>query len=372
MKHLKKLKGPGCLLLACCLLAACGAPAATPGPSSPAQSAPSSSQTPQTGPPPAEEAAPPAEGDDITPTDYANPDNWMVVSEAPALPVDVFCLYPTTYSPGAGEGLVADIGHEGMRQGALVWMAEKASAFETAGNFFAPYYRQLDAGYLLSLPREEQDRYIRGVPKTDALAAFDYYIQNFNESRPFLLVSHSQGSSMSKEILFDYLKENPDVAERMVAAYVIGYSVTQQELDANPHVDFAEGPDDTGVIISYNTEAPGMEGDNTVWLEGSVAINPISWTRTDAAAPAEESLGSLLTVDGELTPMDHLADARVDTERGVVVCGSVDVETYSMPEEARAIFPKGVYHGYDIPFYYYNLRQNAENRVAQYLAKTQS
>ena len=51
----------------------------------------------------------------------------------------------------------------------------------------------------------------------------------------------------------------------------------------------------------------------------------------------------------------------------MVICSSVDVDEYSMAEELRAIFPKGVYHGYDIPFYYNNLNENAKLRVERFL-----
>ena len=88
------------------------------------------------------------------------------------------------------------------------------------------------------------------------------------------------------------MKENPKVCDRMIAAYVIGYSITPGYLAQNPHLKFAEGPDDTGVIISYNTEAPNVVGNNPVVLPGAMAINPISWTREESLAKAEENLGS--------------------------------------------------------------------------------
>lgn len=308
----------------------------------------------------------PREGDDITPSDYSNPDSWLVKTENPEMPVDVFLLYPTAWVRQEGEGVVCAIDHEGMHEGAKSFISCSGSAFETAGNFFAPYYRQLDAGFVLSMPLEEQASYICGVPKTDVMAAFDYYIKNLNDGRPFILVGHSQGSTMVKEILFDYMEENPKVMDSMVAAYVLGYSVTQEELDANPHVRFAEGALDTGVIISYNTEAVQVDGDNMTWLPGSVAINPISWTRTSELAPAEDNLGSMINNDGTLTLMAHLANAQVDTERGVVICSSADVDIYSAPEARRELFPLGVYHSQDIAFYYNNLRENAEQRSAAF------
>ena len=54
-------------------------------------------------------------------------------------------------------------------------------------------------------------------------------------------------------IMSDYLRDNPEVQESMVAAYVIGFSVTQEYLDANPHLQFAQGAGELGTIISWNT-----------------------------------------------------------------------------------------------------------------------
>jgi hypothetical protein len=45
---------------------------------------------------------------------------------------------------------------------------------------------------------------------------------------------------------------------------LLGYSITDDYLAENPHLKFASGSGDTGVIISYNTEAPVIEGSNGV------------------------------------------------------------------------------------------------------------
>ncbi|MDR3562933.1 MAG: DUF3089 domain-containing protein, partial [Negativicutes bacterium] len=167
-------------------------------------------------------------------------------------------------------------------------------------------------------------------------------------------------------ILSEYMKEHPEVYKRMIAAYVIGYSVTGDYLANNPHLKFAEGPDDTGVIISYNTEAPEIKGKNPVTLPGGISINPITWTREETVATAEESLGArLLDKEGKWVSVKSYADARVDKARGVVICSTADVEKFSPGNE---IFPKGVYHSLDYPFYYYNLRENAANRTGRFLA----
>jgi len=310
----------------------------------------------------------PREGDDITPTDYSAMGNWMKTGDEKDMPTDVFVLYPTTYHPGPNDPLVASIDDEGMRAGAQDFLQHMASAFNTAGNVFAPYYRQLDATWTLTQSPEDRQAYTNGVPKTDAMAAFDYYMQNFNEGRPFILVGHSQGSTVTKEILFDYMSAHPDVYGRMIAAYVLGYSVTQEELDDHEHLRFATGADDVGVIISYNTVSDSFEGELATHLPGSIAINPISWTLGTGHADKSEGLGAWLDRGNGYEKVQSLIDATVDVEMGLVRCSNDLIEEFGMPEPTWDVFPRTSFHGQDISFYYFDLRHNAEVRVAKFLA----
>jgi Protein of unknown function (DUF3089) len=146
---------------------------------------------------------------------------------------------------------------------------------------------------------------------------------------------------------------------------VIGYSVTPKVLAAHPRLRFAKGAADTGVIISYNTEAPVIGGPNPVVLPGALAINPITWTRSQTLARARLSKGSWLPDKaGVFHKVPHFADARVNRKRGVLIAAKPDVNVLS---PGNALFPKGVYHSYDYPFYYFNLRANARMRVHAYL-----
>lgn len=314
-----------------------------------------------------EEGKIPIRGEEIEASDYSCEDNWMLLSKEGEYPVDVFYLYQTAWSQKKKDkSPLAPITLKRMREGANRAYLRTASAFETVGNIYAPYYRQMDANFVLAKDLKEQSDYFGGAPRTDALAAFDYYIQNYNQGRPFILAGHSQGSVMIKEILFDYMSSNPEVYQRMVAAYVIGYSVTEQELEEHPYLTFAEHADDTGVIISYNTEAEDFEGSNPTVLPGSIAINPISWTRGSQTARAEENLGShIMNENRTFQDFDALADAAVNLERGTVICTTVDPNKYASAN--TRFYPKGVYHSWDYGFYYYNLRENAQNRVEHYL-----
>ncbi|MFQ9627546.1 MAG: DUF3089 domain-containing protein [Enterococcus avium] len=309
-------------------------------------------------------------GEAIKASDYSNTDNWLAKPTEITSQADVFMLYPTAYAQkNENSSPVAKIDNPTMRAGAQVFLATQGSAFDTSGNVYAPYYRQLDAKWLLTKSKEEQAQYTDGVPKADVMAAFDYYIKHENNNRPFILVGHSQGARMLKAIMYDYFKNNPGVSDRMIAAYVLGQSVTQQEMNDNPQVKFATGPDDTGVVISYNTVAPDFTGTLPTWDEGALAINPINWRTDGTPATAEENLGSYVRNDnGDYSKVMNLADATVDGTRGLVVSSTVDKAKYEMPESTRKIFPAGSFHNNDISFYYYNLQQNAENREAQYFA----
>lgn len=306
----------------------------------------------------ASDAAPP----EAVATDYSITEHWLFLPVVVDKKVDVFYIYPTAWQKtDKNDPSVCAIDNPSMLRGSKAAYGRQATAFETVGNMFAPYYRQVD------LTAKDREKIVDGIPTMDAVAAFDYYIKHYNNNRPFILAAHSQGANVLRNLLAGYMKEHPEVQARMVAAYVIGNSVTGAYLAQNPHLKFAEGPDDTGVIISYNTESPDVvPGTNPIVSPGGIAINPITWTRDETLAPASKNLGSILPENGFFVPVEQYADARVDKTKGVVICSTADADKLS---KLHAGFGKGIYHSYDFLFYYYNLRQNAANRVEKFLNK---
>lgn len=332
-------------------------------------------------------------GNDSTPAaiDYSKAANWLSMPSQldPLKNVDVFYVYPTAYSASPGGPLISEINDAQMMAGAKFAFQKNVTAFASIGNIYAPYYRQADAFYTLGLSSADAVYdFIGGTPATDVIAAFDYYIKNYNNNRPFILVSHSQGSTVVALLLQNYMKTNPNVYQRMIAAYAIGWSFTQDYFDRNPHLKFAQGPDDTGVIISYNTQSPSFTGRNPVVFPGAMAINPISWTRTATVAPATANTGSLRLFDATapspfyqgdvvfpVQTVTGYADAQVaainpltsaldpDSATKVVLCSTVDPATFTRPSPLAP----GFYHSYDYPFYYGNLAANAANRVDRFL-----
>lgn len=299
--------------------------------------------------------------------DYSDKNNWLRQPEITKA-VDCFYVYPTEYSDDSeGASTFADIKDNSLRQ---LWeevYQMQGTAYEESTNVFAPYYRQANMAALAKLSPEGRSATLASTPKEDIFAALDYYFEKLNGGRPFILASHSQGSAMQSFVLAEYMKAHPEYLKRMVAAYVIGYSITEEYLKKNTHLKFAEGVDDTGVIVSYNTEGPANEGkENIVLLPGAISINPLNWKRDETYASAEENLGGYIFNEktGKMEVVPNAADAKVNLKRGVVI-----TTTTAMEPIPAAVFGPASYHNGDYGLYYNNIKANVAKRIAAYKAK---
>lgn len=305
-------------------------------------------------------------------TDYAQPTSWYKVPEI-TKEADTFFIYPTVYGGyDEGEADYAPLDDAGMAAGVETMYQMQACVFEEPTNLFMPYYRQASMRIEVAAHQETGDieTVLSTVPLEDITAALDYYFENFNGGRPFIIAGHSQGAAMTRLLLKTYFKDHPEYYGRMVAAYVIGYSVTREDLEENPHLKFATGEDDVGVIVSWNIEGPkNADVDNLVVLKDSVAINPLNWKLDGTYAPASENLGSriLNAETGEYEIVDIGADARLNVDRGVVVTNADSEPITDMTE----FFGPQSFHNGDYPFYFMNIQDNVAKRIAAWLGATE-
>jgi hypothetical protein len=260
--------------------------------------------------------------------------------------------------------LVSTITDEGMRAGAGYVFGNQATAFETVADIYAPFYKQVNFTAFEGT-HEELLETQRTASRESVFLALDYYFEEHNNGRPYFITGHSQGAANMLFILDEYMKENPQYYENMIAAYMLGNAPTKDWLAANPHIKFAEGSDDTGVLISWNAEGAGNIGRfSMVVPEGSVAINPLNWRTDETPADVSENLGSF--VNGEIV-VPGIADARLDVERGSVIVESVDPAVYGMPPPTEPLFGPESYHQWDFEFFYMNIRENARVRLERFL-----
>ncbi len=307
--------------------------------------------------------------------DYSKEDCWLQLPEI-TKDVDTFYIYSTLYVESSFEKGAPDyatLETPEMVMGAMGEYVTNASVYEDSTNVFVPYYRQAGMRYAGEVAEKtgDIDAALSGISYEDIKAALDYYFENYNNGRPFIIAGHSQGSAMVKYVLKNYFKEHSDYYERMIAAYAIGYSITKEDLEEYPYFKFATGESDTGVIVSWNTEGPRNveeNAHNVVVLPNAISINPLNWKLDDTYAPASENLGSLMlnkeTDDYEIT--DVGADAQVVPDRGVIVTNT----SYDQYAAAEFFGPQS-FHEDDYTLYYNNIKENVAKRIAAYKPVTE-
>ena len=315
-----------------------------------------------------------ATGSAGTALDYSRKDCWYQIPEI-TKEVDTFFIYPTEYMGfNEGDPDYATLDNAEMRNGVAASYVMNAGVYEETTNVFLPYYRQASLRYAGEIRKKtgDVDAALSGMPYDDISAALDYYFENCNNGRPFIIAGHSQGSSMILLLLKNYFKEHPEYYERMVAAYVIGYSVTKDYLAANPHLKFAAGESDTGVIVAWNTEGPKnveTNAKNAVVLPNTMSINPLNWKLDETYAPASLNLGSMVLNErtGKPEIRDVGGDAQINLARGVVV---THAQGNPLPEEeakiAAEFFGPDGRHGDDYALYFNNIKDNVAKRAAAY------
>ena len=276
--------------------------------------------------------------------------------------VDVFYVYPTVSNNANGSMNVTSVQERSLAQGIF---SAQASVFESHANVFAPYYRQMSTLVNISPDQLATDTPEFKCGAEDVQQAFEYYIAHYNEGRPFILAGHSQGSMALIELIKNRFGEDEKLRNRLVAAYIIGYTVTDEDL-LQAGLSSAESADDVGVVITYNTQSVTSEG-GPMLMPGAHYINPLNW-RTDATyAPASDNLGARFYNDttGEfLREVKNYCDAEINIETGALTTTIPDGEELDIGP-----YSEGVYHRYDYAFWYRNLEQNVGERINAFFEK---
>ncbi|MDE4908241.1 DUF3089 domain-containing protein [Methanogenium marinum] len=295
---------------------------------------------------------------DVQPLDYTEDYNWLTIPSIDKS-VDVFYVYPTVSSNTTG---VMDITSDDERALAGATYQGQATVFEQDANVFAPYYRQMTTGVDLSGYDLATDTPEFKQGAVDVQDAFEYYLDNLNRGRPFIIAGHSQGSMALIELIKNRFGDDEVLRNRMVAAYLIGYTVTDADLE-KAGLRAAERADDTGVVVTYNTQSPTSAG-GAMLLDGANCINPLNWKTDDTYAPKSENLGAVFYDDttGEFLSEElNYCDAQINLTTGALIT--------VLPEDNDLNFgnqPEGVYHRQDYGLYYRNLEQNVGDRIKAY------
>lgn len=295
--------------------------------------------------------------------DYANPANWAALPDRfdaadltpPSLEdqqddavVDVFFLHPTIYIGRKGEdhwnGPVDDPELNSRTDSSTIKF--QASVFNGVGRVFAPRYRQAHYNSYFNEDTASAQQAFE-VAYQDVARAFQYYLDHYNEGRPVILASHSQGTTHAKKLLKEFF-DGKTLQNRLVVAYLVGIPVGKNEF---AHIPICKDSIMTGCYCTWRTFKSGKEPN--AWKGPHIAVtNPISWTITDEAVPKAENKGAVLR-KFEVQP--GMGSARIADDLGLVWTEKPKVFGISLLN--------GNYHRIDYNLYYLDIRENARLRV---------
>ena len=269
---------------------------------------------------------------------------------------DVFYIYPTLFSDRKNPSLNADIFDEDFRkeifQKAIKY---QASAWVSSANLYAPFYRQAhyrifsEPFSIVDLRNESPGIGAWNLAYEDLKNAFEYYIENYNNGKPIIIATHSQGTMHAIQLMKDYFDEKP-LKEKLVAAYLIGIRILPNEFKSiKPMIN----PDDVGGFVSWNTYKMNNLPKEK-WFKGGVTTNPISWN-TNNYSEEEEHKG-LLFKDGKI----YSNSLKVEVSDGILWS--------TVPKIPGRIFLSLVknYHYADINLFWLDISKNSQKRVDQW------
>lgn len=270
-------------------------------------------------------------------------------------PVDVFFLHPTTYTERLAERpWNASVDDDELRKITDESPIQyQASIFNGAGRVFAPYYRQAHLQTYFS-PDTAGARRAFDLAYSDVRAAFQYYLDLYNEGRPIIIAAHSQGATHAKRLVREFFDGRP-LQKKLVAAYLVGMPVERDYFQSIPP---CRDSTDTGCVVSWRTYRRGAEPSANRVYDNLIVTNPLTWTTDTTYADASLNLGAVIRPFGTVRP------------------GANDAQVYgSILWASKPRFPGSLffnrtnYHIGDFNLFYLNVRENARLRVEHYLAK---
>jgi hypothetical protein len=194
--------------------------------------------------PPAPAQPPAAPDAPLAPNNYADPKSWLcrpggqdacaidhtttiVAADGkltretwkadPNAPIDCFYVYPTVSTDQTpNSDMTADPAETNV-------IKQQFARFASQCKPYAPLYRQVTLAGLRRLLAVGGggSALERGPQYDDVRDAFNYYLQNDNKGRGFVLVGHSQGSFILAELIRREIDGKP-VQSRMVSAILLG------------------------------------------------------------------------------------------------------------------------------------------------------
>jgi hypothetical protein len=196
---------------------------------------------------------------------------------------DCFYVYPTVdLAPTPGNATLEDT------TDMVAMVRQQAAQFSSSCRVFAPLYEQatigtygFGSGEPPDLSAEEFE-----VAYSQVLDAFRFYLHNHNDGRPIVLLGHSQGSHHLARLSAELFDTNPELADRLVMAGLIGaggFAVNTPPGETSggtfENLPLCSTLEETGCVVAYttfNASSPPSDPGYTSAPEGfePACVNP--------------------------------------------------------------------------------------------------
>lgn len=260
--------------------------------------------------------------------------------------VDVFYIHPTIYH--SKKYWNADI-RDSVQNYKVDDLAIKnqATVFNGVAKVYAPRYRQMTyPGFSTKDTASKRDAL--AFAYQDVKAAFEYYLKNYNNGRPFIIASHSQGTIHATRLLKEMIDGTP-LQSKFVAGYTIGYKIPDNSFHSIPVCDC---PDKTGCVVNWNSYLDKKISPWDEWYKNSLRVNPVSW-KTDTLRTDPNAHLGVVWRDYRYYPDRKLY---TQTHGG-----------YLWVQNPIKLPLKKNFHVGDYNLFWGNIRENVELRVKTYL-----
>jgi hypothetical protein len=268
---------------------------------------------------------------------------------------DVFFIHPTTLTDYNDAKWNAEIDDAALNSKTdYSTILYQASAFNEKCRVFAPRYRQAHIRCFF-LNTTDTDTAFE-IAYADVKAAFEFYLKNYNNNRPIIIASHSQGTKHAGRLLKEFFEHKP-LQQQLVCAYIIGLPVSVDYFSTlKPCTDSLS----TGCFVSWRTfrkdsEAPQFIADEKF---KAVVINPLTWTNVTNLVSSKLNKGGVLKNFNHVVP--RVVSAQI--HNNILWSSKPDVP-------GKIFYTQKNYHIGDINLFYMNIRENIATRINTYLKK---
>ncbi|MET0250328.1 MAG: DUF3089 domain-containing protein [Sphingobium sp.] len=282
-----------------------------------------------------------------------------------------FFVHPTSFITFGDAAWNMALDDKEATETAQRFVRAQASALGSAGDVWAPRYRQANFGAFLT-DKPEGAKALDAAYR-DVEAAFATFLRA-NPKGPLILAGHSQGTQHLLRLLKDHVADTP-VAQRIAAVYAVGMPVSVEAdlpalgLPACARADqagcilswqsYGEPADPSPMVGSFN-DSKGLTGRPRKGTH-MLCSNPVTSTM-NSTAPAKANLGTLSNrEDGKPVALIKSAVPARCVDGLLLIGDPPDLGPYTLPGNN--------YHVYDYALFWADIRADAKARLAVFLAR---